>query len=166
MAVTARRVLARTFLASLLVSVTFPLAEMVGYAIVDGLEHTLKPVRQIAAVALGERALGDEPSLLAVLVLGGVILNVAFNFVFCLPFVALAHRHGSAVFSARRLVLAGCAYGAVLWPLNFYVLAPLIGWDFFPDLHHPVVEAVAHISVLRLPLGLYLASTVRGTPMA
>jgi hypothetical protein len=33
---------------------------MAGYAIVDGLHNTLKPLRQIAAVALGERALNES----------------------------------------------------------------------------------------------------------
>ena len=60
MSLAARRVLARSVVAALLVSVTFPLAEMAGYAIVDGLHNTLKPLRQIAAVALGERALNES----------------------------------------------------------------------------------------------------------
>ena len=153
----ARSVLARSVVAAVLVSVTFPLAEMAGYAIVDGPDDTLKPVRQIAAVALGERALNDSPSLLVVLLVGGVVLNLAFNLLFCLPFVALTARGTTITSSRERVVAAATLYGAVLWPLNFYLFAPLLGWDFFPDLHDPVVEAVAHIGFFGAPLGLYLA---------
>lgn len=153
-----RAVLARSAVAALLVSVTFPLAEMAGYAIVDGLDDTLKPIRQIAAVGLGERALNDEPSVLAVLLVGGVGLNFAFNLLFCLPFVALTAAVAPLGASRARLVGGAVLYGAALWPLNFYVFAPLIGWHFFPDLHDPVVEAVAHIACFGLPLGLYLAA--------
>lgn len=154
---TTRWILGRSVVAALLVSVTFPLAEMAGYAIVDGPDETLKPVRQIAAVALGERALNDSPSLLVVLLLGGVVLNFAFNLLFCLPFVVLTAV--VAAIRARRaaLIAAATVYGAVLWPLNFYLFAPLLGWDFFPDLHDPVVEGVAHIAFFGLPLGAYLA---------
>lgn len=153
-----RQVLARSAVAASLVSITFPLAEMAGYAFVDGLDDTLKPVRQLAAVALGERALDDEPSVVAVLLVGGVVVNFAFNLLFCLPFVALAAAMAPLGSSRARLIAGAVLYGAALWPLNFYVFAPVIGWDFFPDLHDPIVEAVAHVAFFGLPVGLYLAN--------
>ena len=59
--------------------------------------------------------------------------------------------------------LASCA--APCLAADFYVFA-LIGWDFFPDLHDPVVEAVAHIVFFGLPLALYLANDHEGHPRA
>lgn len=167
------RVLAtETVLAGLLVSVTFPLAEMVGYAIVYGVDNALLPVRQLAAIVLGEQALDGDFSVVAVLLVGGVLLNVALNVLFCAMFAAVVVLVPRLAASGPRLVAAATVFGVLLWLFNFYVFTPLVGWDWFPDLHDPVVEAVAHTVFFGVPLGAWLAvrgpagTSRRATPLA
>lgn len=145
-------------------SVTFPLAEMVGYAIAYGTQDLLLPVRQLAAIAVGEQALDRDFSPATVLLVGGVVLNVALNVAFCAIFAAVLVVVPRLAATGRRLVGAATAFGILLWLFNFYVFTPLVGWDWFPDLHDPVVEAVAHTVFFGVPLGAWLA--VRGAPVS
>ncbi len=62
-----RALVSAAFTAGVIVSVTFPLAEMAGYAVVYGGEELLLPIRQLAAIILGEEALNDDFSVLAVI---------------------------------------------------------------------------------------------------
>ncbi len=153
----ARSLVTEVALAGLIVSVTFPLAEMVGYAIAYGPEDVLLPVRQLAAIALGEQALEPGFSVVAVLIVGGVVLNVALNVAFCAFFVGAVLLAPRLAATDRRLVSAATAFGVLLWLFNFYVFTPLVGWDWFPDLHDPIVEAVAHTVFFGVPLGVHLA---------
>ncbi len=84
-----RALVSAAFTAGVIVSVTFPLAEMAGYAVVYGGEQLLLLMRQLAAISLGEEALSDDFSVLAVIVIGGVAMNVALNVAFCGIFVTL-----------------------------------------------------------------------------
>lgn len=143
--------------AGLIVSVTFPLAEMIGYVVVYGADDLLLPVRQLAAIVFGEEALTDDFSVVAVILVGGVVMNVALNVGFCAIFVALIAAAPALAASRRRLVAGAIAYGILLWLFNFYLFTPVVGWDWFPDLDDPVVESVAHTAFFGLPLGVYLA---------
>ncbi len=130
---------------------------MVGYVIAYGSEDLLLPVRQLAAIALGEQALEPSFSVVSVVLVGGVVLNVALNVAFCAMFAALIAVAPRLTVTAQRLVAAATAFGVVLWLFNFYVFTPLVGWNWFPDLHDPVVEAVAHTVFFGVPLGAWLA---------
>ncbi|MDQ3937167.1 MAG: hypothetical protein M3253_00635, partial [Chloroflexota bacterium] len=51
--------------------------------------------------------------------------------------------------------------GFALWIVNFYVIAPLAGWQWFPNETDPLVQFVAHTFFYGSVLGLYLDWTVR-----
>ena len=54
-----------------------------------------------------------------------------------------------------------------LWVVNFYLIAPIFGWTWFPEMTDPLVQFVAHAGFFGVPLGLYVAWALRrGTPRA
>ena len=43
-----------------------------------------------------------------------------------------------------NLAIVGIAFGTVLWLVNFYLIAPVAGWTWFPERTDPVVQFLAH----------------------
>jgi hypothetical protein len=54
------------------------------------------------------------------------------------------------------LVAWASAAGFALWIVNFYVIAPIAGWNWFPDGTDPLVQFVAHTFFFGSALGIYL----------
>ena len=63
--------------------------------------------------------------------------------------------------SASVAALAGAAWGTLLWVVNFYVVAPIAGWVWFPQMTDPLMQFVAHAGFFGVPLGLYVAWALR-----
>ncbi len=61
--------------------------------------------------------------------------------------------------SAATIIFCG-ALGFISWPLNFYVITPLINVPWFMDLTNPLLKAIQH-TMLGLTFGFYLASQLR-----
>jgi hypothetical protein len=55
--------------------------------------------------------------------------------------------------SSAQLAVAGTMFGTVLWLVNFYVIARLAGWTWFPGNVHHVIAFVGHAFFFGCPLG-------------
>jgi uncharacterized membrane protein YagU involved in acid resistance len=73
----------------------------------------------------------------------GMVLHVVLSITFAILFVAL-FQPTPTVRSSTQLLLLGCCYGALLWVVNFYVIAPVLGWTWFADRTNPLVQFIAH----------------------
>ncbi len=67
--------------------------------------------------------------------------------------------------SAVWLVGAATAYGLLLWLVNFYLIARVAGWDWFPDGADQFWQGfIAHTFVFGSLLGIYLTIAPRRQP--
>ncbi len=63
-----------------------------------------------------------------------------------------------ALTSVGSAMAAGIAFGIALWIVNFYVLAPVMGWSWFPERTNVAVQFTAHAFFFGLPVAWYLTS--------
>jgi hypothetical protein len=63
--------------------------------------------------------------------------------------------------SATILIVWTSLAGFGLWLVNFYVIAPIGGWTWFPEGTNAVVQFVAHTFFYGTVLGVYLNATAR-----
>jgi hypothetical protein len=116
----------------------------------------LGPLRMIAAIVLGRAALDPSYSAVAAC-LAGMIVHLCLAATFGLLFGALLLTavQIDIVLSGRTTVIAGCAYGLVLWLINFYSVASLAGLSWFADASSPLVQFAAHTLCYGAVLGLH-----------
>lgn len=137
--------------AGILGGMVFAGFEMVAAAVLMGPQAFFMPLRMIGAMVLGPAAL-DPGYSLALAGLAGVIVHMALSVVFALIFAAFA----SPISSTAALTAGGIVFGIVLWLVNFYLVAPLAGWTWFPDRSNQVVQFLAHAFFYGCPVGWYL----------
>ena len=86
-----------------------------------------------------------------------MILSAAFAGVFAAIASALATTAaGDLLSTPRGLALAGMVFGTALWLVNFYIVAPMAGWTWFPEQSNPVVQFLAHAIFFGAPVGWML----------
>jgi hypothetical protein len=103
--------------------------------VTNGVDGLFMPLRMIGAMVLGEQAL--QPSYpVAIAAVFGAVIHACLSVSFALTFVALAQPVGT-IRSTNTLLLTASTYGLVLWLVNFYVVAPLFGWQWFEDRRIP-----------------------------
>ncbi|MDQ3406919.1 MAG: hypothetical protein M3472_02010 [Chloroflexota bacterium] len=145
----------------LLAGLLFALFEMVMATVQMGGEAFFMPLRMIGGIALGSQAL--EPSSTSLLEAGGV--GIAIHMMLSVIFGASVAVVAGLVAPIRSSTVALIAWtslaGLALWLVNFYVIAPIGGWRWFPEGTDPVIQFIAHTFVFGSLLGLYLDRTVR-----
>ncbi len=136
----------------------FPVFEMT-MAAIQG-QNPLGPLRMIGGIALGEQAL--DPSF-SILVAGAaaMVVHMMLSVVYGLAFGVAALVVPAIVSSFSAGALTGAATGTLLWVVNFYLMAPIFGWTWFPEMTDPLVQFIAHAGFFGVPLGLYVASALR-----
>ncbi len=107
-----------------------------------GTEGLFMPLRRIGAIVMGHQALQPTYSLRYAAV-GGILLHLLLSIAFAVLFIAV-FQPIPTVRSGRQFLLAGCGYGVLLWIINFYVIAPVLGWTWFADRTNPAVQFIAH----------------------
>jgi hypothetical protein len=143
-----------------LAGLVFALFEMVMALVQMGTGAFFMPLRMIGGIALGDGALDPGTSLL---VAGGVglLVHMGLSAAFGLTVAVVA----ALVPLLRRSTVALLAWaslaGFLLWITNFYVIARIAGWPWFPDGTDPIIQFIAHTFVFGTLLGLYLDRTVR-----
>jgi hypothetical protein len=149
----------RGMIGGLVAGAVFALFEMVTAAILGGGDSFFMPLRMIGAMLLGAQALDPGYSLLAAAAAGLLVHGVlaalfGASFGLAISFAPVVTR------SNGSLVVAAAVFGFMLWVVNFYVIAPLAGWDWFPADTDPLVQVVAHTffygAVLVLGVNVYL----------
>jgi hypothetical protein len=134
-----------------LAGLIFPMYEMAAAAIL-GMDPFM-PLRMIGGIALGSQAL--EPGFsLPVAGAAAMVVHMALSIAYGLAFAVIIAR---LVTSGALMVAAGAVYGTLLWLVNFYVMANIFGWTWFPQGTDPVVQFIGHAGFFGVPLGLYLA---------
>jgi hypothetical protein len=137
-------------------------------AILMGVPATIMPLRMIAGIVLGPAALDPRSSILLVAVTGTVVhlvLSVFFTAIFAFVTSAIATvTLGELLSTPGSLALGGVIFGLGLWLVNFYVLAPLAGWTWFPERGIAVVQFFSHGFCFGAPMGWMLGRSVGARP--
>lgn len=109
------------------------------------------PLRMIAAIVLGPQALdpGYWPAMTGIV---AVTVHLVLSIGFAVVFASIT----SPDASEARLAVSGILFGTALWLVNFYAIAAVAGWTWFPDHTNPAVQFVAHAFFYGCPIGWYL----------
>lgn len=142
--------------AGVLAGLVFAIFEMVMAAVMMGPQAFFMPLRMISGIVLGEAALDPGYSLLVAGVVGVIV-----HLVLSVAFAAVLAAAVKTVKSAGTALAAGVIFGIALWIVNFYVLAPVMGWGWFPERSNAVVQFMAHAFFFGLPAAWYLTSQRR-----
>jgi uncharacterized membrane protein YagU involved in acid resistance len=135
--------------------IAFAAFEMIAGAVLMGVDNTFMPLRMIAGIVLGPQTLDPTfslPSAVFVAVFVHLMLSVGF----ALIFVAVV-QPTSTMRSTNTLLVSGSLYGLGLWLVNFYVIAPVMGWEWFPQETNPLIQFLAHTFFYGWMLGAYLS---------
>jgi hypothetical protein len=131
--------------------------EVIATAIAAGPESAAMPVRMISAILLGPATLesGDSLGLVAIT---SIVIHLVLAVIFASIFAVIVTRvadatAGELLTSSAQLAVAGTMFGTVLWLVNFYVIARLAGWTWFPGDAHHVIAFVGHAFFFGCPLG-------------
>ena len=139
--------------------------EIIATALAAGPASAAMPLRMISAILLGPAAFESSYSLTQVAVIS-LVIHLILSVIFATIFAAIVTRianasAGELLTSSAQLSVAGAMFGTVLWLVNFYVIARLAGWTWFPgDVHH-VIAFVGHAFFFGCPLGWILGRTDR-----
>jgi uncharacterized membrane protein YagU involved in acid resistance len=143
-------------MAGVIAGLVFAAFEMMAAAVMMGPEAAFMPLRMIGAMVLGAAALDPSYSLLTA-AMAGVVVHMALSVVFALIFAFVMPWSASPTV----LMISGVAFGIGLWLVNFYAIAPLMGWHWFADDANPLVQFLAHAAFFGLPVGWYLGNARR-----
>lgn len=144
----------------LVAGVVFAMFEMIMAAILNGADAFFMPLRMIGATVLGQEALTPSYSL-GYAAVTGVIVHMVLSMMFGVVFALITEAAG-LVRSTGVLFVAASLYGLSLWLVNFYLIAPVVGWDWFPNGTEVWVQLVAHTLFFGTVLGLLLDRLVTG----
>jgi len=145
--------LGRGAIAGILGGIAMMVFELVVAASTMGLAWVQLPVRMAAGILLGPGALEARTPIIPVAI-AGALVHLALSAGFGVFFASLVDPRTR---STWLLTVMSALYGGALWSVNFYVLAPMAGWDWFPQLTNPAIQLVAHaiiyapVTALALP---------------
>jgi hypothetical protein len=135
--------------------IAFAMFEMVMAAVLSGTEAFIMPLRMIGAIGVGASALDPATSLVAAAGAGlaiHMILSMMYGVVVASVLVLVP-----ALTRSTGLILGSASLaGFALWIVNFFVLARIFGWNWFPDTQSVAVQLVAHMVMFGTVLGLVL----------
>jgi tetrahydromethanopterin S-methyltransferase subunit F len=144
----------------IIAGIVFAAFEMIVAAILDGPSAFFMPLRMIGGIALGEQALDPGFSLAAAGV-AGLVVHMVLSAVYGAGVAGVARYVPVLASSAIALIVWASVAGLGLWLVNFYVIAPIGGWTWFPDGTNAVVQFVAHTFFYGTVLGIYLNAVAR-----
>ena len=139
----------------IIAGIVFAMFEMIMAAIQMGGEAFFMPLRMIGGIALGQQALAPETSLI-VAGAAGLVVHMTLSALYGAGVAVAAAIVPQLRSGTLPLVAWASAAGFALWIVNFYVVAPIAGWNWFPEGTDPVVQFVAHTFFFGSVLGIYL----------
>jgi uncharacterized membrane protein YagU involved in acid resistance len=142
-------------IAGIIAGIVFLLAEMMGARFIGG-DPFIMPLKAIASVPIG-----DPPPQIATgtAIPVGLITHAINSAIFGIIFALIAAKVPALHRSPMMLVIAASVYGTILWVVNFYMIAPLLGRPWFTETP-PVQQFVYHTFFYGTVLGLYLRSVM------
>ncbi len=142
--------------------IVFAMFEMIMAAILNGADAFFTPLRMIAGIALGQQALQPSYSLLTVIIVG-LAIHMMMSAIFGFVFAGILRYVPSLTGSSTTVLVSTSILGIGLWLANFYVIANIGGWVWFPDKSNAIVQFFAHTFFFGAVLGLYLNAAARRT---
>lgn len=135
--------------------IVFAMFEMVMAVVLNGTEAFFMPLRMIGAIAVGTSALDPTGSLLTA---GGtgLVVHMALSMMYGVAVAAALAVIPALARSTAATVAFASLVGFGLWVLNFFVLAGIFGWKWFPDTQNVAVQFVAHTVMFGSVLGLVI----------
>jgi hypothetical protein len=130
----------------------FAVFEVMATAVMMGAGAAFMPLRMIGGIVLGAEAVDPSYPLITAAI-AGVLVHMVLSIAFAIVFAAIV----PATAASGTLVLLGIGFGIALWIVNFFVIAPMAGWNWFPEQTNPIVQVLAHGLFFGLPVGWYLA---------
>jgi hypothetical protein len=135
--------------------IAFAMFEMIMAAVLNGSDAFFMPLRMIGAIGVGMSALDPTSSLLTA---GGagllihMVLSMMYGVMVAgvISLVPLPSRSTASVLAVSSIA------GFALWIVNFFVLAGIFGWNWFPDTQNVAVQLIAHTFMFGTVLGVML----------
>ena len=141
-------------IAGIIAGISFAMFEMMAAWLMKG--DFFGPLRMIGAMMLGEKALSPPYSLMTAGMVG-MAIHMMLSLIYGVMFGALITYIPSLAFSPARLIGSAAVFGVVLWLVNFYLFAPLFGWNWFPQGTNPLVQGfIGHTVFFGVVLGWYV----------
>jgi len=135
--------------------IAFAMFEMIMAVVLNGSEAFFMPLRMIGAIAVGKSALDPATSLVTA---GGagLVVHMALSMMYGVGVAALLALVPALSRTRISTVAVASAAGFGLWILNFFILAGVFGWTWFPDTQNIAVQFVAHTVMFGTVLGLVI----------
>lgn len=146
-------VLIRTVRCGVIAGVSFAIYETLIAWLLTG--QPLEPLRMVAGISGASAAESWYPLSAALPI--ALAIHMVLSIVFALVFVSLLGYLPWAINTRAKVITAAAIYSLFLWFMNFYVFAPLFGWNWFIHLPHPFLQGlVGHFFFYGIVLGYFL----------
>ncbi len=146
-------------LGGLIAGIVFAMFEMIMAAIMNGGDAFFMPLRMIGAMVLGQEALMPTYDL-ATAAIVGLVAHMMLSIIFGIVFAVVVALVPALAQSTGALIISTSAYGFLIWLVNFYIIARIAGWNWFPDETNVAVQFVAHTFFFGTVLGWVLERAV------
>jgi hypothetical protein len=148
-------------IAGIIGGVVFAMFEMIMAAIQMGAEAFFMPLRMIGGILLGPQAMDPAATSLLVAGAAGLLVHMPLSIAYGVGIALVAAVVPQLRTSVPALIAWASAAGFALWIVNFFVIAPIAGWNWFPQDTDPIVQFVAHTFFFGTVVGLYLEFAAR-----
>ncbi len=137
----------------LVAGIVFAMGEMISAWLMQG--NAFMPLHMIAGVPLQQDPKAVEPgTALRVGMITHMLYSMALAVVIALIVASVAGLRASGA----RTVIFATLIGFIIWPLNFYVIAPMLDAPWFATETQPVLQFIFHTFLYGTVLGIYLAA--------
>lgn len=145
-------------LGGIIAGITFAMFEMVMALILNGSDAFFMPLRMIGGIGLGASAMDPATSLLTA---GGVglVIHMILSMMYGVVVAGVLSLIPQLSSSRTAVLVSASVAGFGLWIVNFYVLAQVFGWTWFPNNTNALVQFVAHTFFFGTVLGFVLDRT-------
>jgi hypothetical protein len=143
----------------IIAGIVFAMFEMVVAAVMMGGNAFFMPLRMIGAIVLGQSAM-DPGYPLANAAITGLVLHMMLSAIFGAIVALIVSAVPALGRTTAMLLVAASVFGLLLWLVNFYVIAPAAGWNWFPTRTDPIVQFLAHTFLYGTVLGIYLVRVI------
>ena len=145
-------------LGGVIAGISLAMFEMIMAAVLDGGDAFFMPLRMIGGIGLGKQALDPGTSLLTA---GGagLVIHMILAMMYGVVVAAVLSLIPQLSASRAAVLISASVAGFALWIVNFYVLAQVFGWTWFPNNTNAAVQFVAHTFLYGSVLGLVLDRT-------
>jgi len=146
-------------LGGVIAGISLAMFEMIMAAVLDGGDAFFMPLRMIGGIGLGEQAL--DPGRTSLLTAGGagLVIHMILAMMYGVVVAAVLSLIPQLSASRAAVLISASVAGFALWIVNFYVLAQVFGWTWFPNNTNAAVQFVGHTFLYGSVLGLVLDRT-------